>query len=232
MSLASAPRIFHLSIYVIASISILLSSIMAEAQVTSPNKPFKFYMSAVAKVTKGEDHQFIPLQDNIALQTGSLIKFYFEFEKESFLYIFHKDSSGTLTILFPRERQPAKVAQYTPVHIPEGNSWIQLDSNTGKENIYFIVSSAKLENLESLSSKHINMKEKVAVKESSQSILAEIKAIARNDLKKQAERPLRIAGRLRGDPGAEPSIQQELLRSAVEITANRTYVKTIKIDHK
>jgi hypothetical protein len=137
-----------------------------------------------------------------------------------------------LTILFPRELQPAKVAQYTPVYIPEENSWIKLDSNTGKENIYFIVSSAKFENLENLYSKHMNMKEKVAVKESSQSILAEIKAIARNDLKKQAERPLRIAGRLRGGPGIEPSIQQELLRSAVEITANRTYVKTIKIDHK
>jgi hypothetical protein len=183
MSLASAPRFFYLSIYVIVSISILLSSIKAEAQVTSPNEPFKFYMSAVAKVVKGENHQFIPLPDNIALQTGNLIKFYFEFEKESFLYIFHEDSSGTLTILFPRELQPAKVAQYTPVYIPEENSWIKLDSNTGKENIYFIVSSAKFENLENLCSEHMNMKEKVAVKESSQSILAEIKAIARNDKK-------------------------------------------------
>jgi hypothetical protein len=189
-------------------------------------------MAAVAKVIKGENHQFIPLSDNIVLQTGNLIKFYFEFEKEAFLYIFHEDSRGALTLLFPKDPQSPKVSQYAPVYIPEGNSWLELDSNTGKETFHLLVSAIQLEGLEKLYNRHNMLKEKDAIKQSVQAILTEIKSLRRENLRTQAERPQMVAGKLRGKSNDGSLTPQELRDAATEVTATGTYVNSVTIDHK
>lgn len=189
-------------------------------------------MAAIARVFTGENNQFIPLKNNTLLNTGDLIKFYFYFEEQAYLYIFYEDSHGNLALLFPKEIEKAKIRNLTPVYIPGGASWIELDHITGKETFHIIASLLQLEKLEHLYCVHTQLKEIGEIKQSTLSILSEIKSISRQSFKKQAEKPVRIAGKLRGDLGDDLSIQQEFFKSGIEVNANSVFVKTLTIDHK
>jgi hypothetical protein len=230
MSLVYATRTIPISL--IISIFLLLGSIMAEAQVSSSGKIFKFSLAAVAQVNTNGRHKIIPVVDNMVLHSGNLIKFYLELEKEGYLYLFHEDSQGELTLFFPKNSWSKKVPASTPVYIPEGNSWIELDSNTGKENIHILVSTLRLERLEKLYNHHIMLKEKDDIKQSLESIIGEINSLKRTNFGKQAEKPLRIAGKVRGNSPGSSSIPQELSDMASEITTSGTYVKSVTINHK
>jgi hypothetical protein len=230
MSLVSSPRIFFLFLCIAAPL--FLSSIRTEAQVPSSSKPFKFSLAVVAKAIENGQHQIVPLKDNMVLRSGNLVKFYLELESEGYLYLFHEDSRGELVRLFPQESQPAFVLNYTPVYIPEANSWIELDSNTGKETFHLLVSALRLDQLESLYNQHVIFKEKSETNRSAQAILDEIKALKRPNLEGQAEKPIRLAGKLRGN-SSDGSITPAQFKSfASEITTTGTFVKSVSIEHR
>lgn len=107
-----------------------------------------------------------------------------------------------------------------------------MDSQTGKETFHLLVSAVRLERLEKLYNHHIMLKEKDDIKQSVESILSQIKSLRRESLGKQAEKPIRIAGRLRGNSPSGSFIPQELSDLASEITTNGTYVKSVTIDHQ
>jgi len=230
MSLIYSPRTILLSIFI--SIFFLLSPMISLAQVTSSAKIFKFSLAAVAQVNKDGRSQIIPVVDNMILQSENLIKFFLELEKEGYLYLFHEDSQSELVLLFPKDSLPAKVPKLTPVYIPEGNSWIELDSNTGKETFHLLVSAVRLERLEKLYNHHAMQNEKDDIKQSRESIISEIKSLKRENLGRQAEKPIRIAGKLRGNSPSSSLTLQELSELASEITTSGTYVKSVTIDHK
>ena len=230
MPLVSSPRVFHLFLCIAASL--FLSSIRTDAQVSPPDKTFKFSLAAVAKVTKGGYSQIIPLSDNTVLRLSDLIKFYVELESEGYLYLFHVDSRGDLVRLFPQDSQPAFVLKHTPIYIPEANNWIELDSNTGKETFYLLVSIMRLDQLEKLYSQHVILKEKSQTNHSAKAILDEIESLKRPKLGGQAEKPIRLAGKLRGNSSDGSITLAEFRSFASEITTNGTYVKRVTIDHK
>jgi hypothetical protein len=230
MSLVPSPRIFPLFLCVAASL--FLSPISPEAQVSPPNKTFKFSLAAVAKVIENGQHQIVPLTDNMVLRAGNLIKFYLELENEGYLYFFHEDSRGVLDRLFPVGSQQERVSKYTPVNIPEGNSWIELDSNTGKETFHLLVSIERLEQLEKLYNQHVILNAKSEINQSAQAILNEIKSLKRQNLLGQAEKPIRLAGKLRGNSSDGSITLADFRNFAVEITTTGTYVKSVTIDHK
>jgi hypothetical protein len=230
MSLIYSPRTISLSFFI--AIFFLLNPIISVAQVTSSSKNFRFSLSAVAQVNTSGRSQLIPVVDNMVLQSGNLIKFYLDLEKEGYLYLFHEDSQGELTLLFPKDSLKAKVLKNTSVYIPEGNSWIELDSHTGKETFHLLVSAVRLERLENLYNHHVMLKERDAIKQSVESILNQIKSLKRENFGRQAEKPIRIAGKLRGNSPSDSFIPQELSELASEITTSGTYVKSVTIDHK
>ena len=230
MSLIYSPRTISLSFFI--AILFLLNPIISAAQVTSSSKNFRFSLAAVAQVNTSGRSQIIPVVDNMILQSGNLIKFYLDLEKEGYLYLFHEDSQGELVSLFPKDSLPAKVQKDTPVYIPEGNGWIELDSHTGKEIFHLLVSAVRLERLEKLYNHHIMLKEKEDIKQSRESIIGQIKSLKRENLGKPAERPFRIAGKVRDNSPSGSAFPQELSDLASEITTSGTYVKSVTIDHK
>lgn len=230
MFVVSLPKI--LPAFLCLAASICLSPIDSEAQTASPRETTKFSLAVAAKVIKDDTPQIIPLSDNMVLQSGNCIKFYLEFEKEGFLYLFHTDPQGRLLLLFPGGSQAAKIKKHTAACIPGGNNWLELDSNTGKETFHLLVSAVRLEQLEGLYATHRMLKEDNAIRHSARSILAKIEEVRGEKLTSRAERPLRMAGKLRGNPGSDQSIPQAIANSAREITTSGTYVKTITIDHR
>ena len=231
MSLVSSPRILPLFLCIIAA-SFFLTSIRTNAQEYQPNKTFKFTLAAVAKVTENGKPKIVPLADNMVLRSGNLIKFYLELENEGYFYLFHEDSRGEFVRLFPQDSQPPQVLKYTPVYIPEADNWVELDSNTGKETFHLLVSTVRLDQLESLYNQHVILKEKSETSRAAQAILDKIKSLNRPNLGGQAERPIRLAGKLRGNSSDGSITPAEFRGFASEITATGTYTKRVTIDHR
>ena len=230
MTLVSSSKILPMSFFIV--VSFFLSSIKTEAQVSSSNTTLKFYYAAIAKVIKDRDSQIITLTDNIVLQSGNLIKFYLELDKEGYYYIFHEDSRGELVILFPKDIKKAIISRKTPIYIPEGNNWIELDSNIGRETFHIVVSAVDLTKLNELYKHHITLKEKDDLKKSGEMILHYIKSLKRQNFEQPAEKPIRIAGKLRGNSSDGLITQADFRNFVVEITTTGTYVKSVTIDHK
>jgi hypothetical protein len=189
-------------------------------------------MLAFAKISQGENRHFVTLSDNIFLNCGDLIKFYFVLENEAFIYLFHEDSRTNFTLLFPKTTQSAKASRSTPVCIPEGNSWIELDLNPEKEIFHLIVSTEQIEKLQKLYNHHIIVEENHAKNKSVQDILFEIKSLKRMSLRAKAEKPQRISGKLRGNYIGDLNIPPEIEHAAFEIFADGVYVKSYTINHK
>jgi hypothetical protein len=134
--------------------------------------------------------------------------------------------------LFPKDLLSATIPKDTPVYIPEGNIWMDLDSHTGKETFHLLFSTVRLERLEKLYNHYLMLKEKEGITHSADSILNQIKSLKRENLGKQAEKPIRIAGKLRGNPSSGSLIPMESINLATEITTTGTYIKSVTIDHK
>lgn len=230
MNLVSSLKILPMPFFI--AVCFLLSSIGTEAQVSSSNTTLKFYYAAVAKVIKDRDSQIITLTDNMVLQSGNLIKFYLELDKEGHYYIFHEDSRGELAILFPKGLQKTIAQRKTPIYIPEGNNWIELDSNIGRETFHIIVSAVGLTKLNELYKHHITLKEKDELKKSGEFILHHIKSLKRQNFEQPAEKPIRVAGKVRGNLDGGLVFSNDVINFVSEITITSTYVKTLIIDHR
>jgi hypothetical protein len=76
------------------------------------------------------------------------------------------------------------------------------------------------------------MKEKSEINQSTQAILNEIKSLKRPNLEVQVDRPIRIAGKLRGNSFDNSITPAELRSFASKIAARGTYVKRVTIDHR
>ncbi len=203
----------------------------AGSQTPAADADFRFLLSAVTKGVRDGRPRVVPLEDGMTLHSGDLVKFYAEFEQEGYLYVFHEDSRGTLTFLFPREPGRAAVKARTPVFVPEGGGWIELDPHPGRETFHLLVSAARRVRLEKLCADLRPPAEEAARMRASRSILAEIRSVAGGSLDRQAEKPLRIAGKLRGGAEAGAAAPPELFSSAVALATRGSYLKTITLVH-
>lgn len=79
----------------------------------------------------------------------SLIFFYIELSKDSYVYILNESVSGTLHLLFPNSDDPENYFTKGNYRIPAQNAKyeFQLDEDTGEETFYFIVSKVKIAKL-------------------------------------------------------------------------------------
>jgi hypothetical protein len=225
-----AKRCLWLSVILIAGTA---TAAYAQSQRGPDDMQFLFAFGALTG-SEGK-HKAIPVQNEMVLHSGERLKLFIEPKNEIHVYLFHLSSEGELTFLFPGEGQSALIKPDSQVFIPEGTRWFQLDTLTGQEKFYFIVSAQPLDRLENLCNRHVTLKDKPAQQASTDSILNEIKQLRlkHKNLSAPAEKPVRIGGSLRGQKSKEPPVLPEVTSLASEISApGGFYSRTFTIDHR
>ncbi len=89
--------------------------------------------------------QVLPLTDESVLSAGDSFRLRLQAEGDGYLYVYHYDSAGQLTVLFPMSLQGSGVADHkNPVSkgkeitLPPNNSAYLLNDNAGAERIVVI----------------------------------------------------------------------------------------------
>jgi hypothetical protein len=217
--------------------AILIAGAATAAYAQSPRGPSDMqFLFAFGALTGPEGKQkAMPVQNDMVLRSGERLKLFLEPKNEIYVYLFHLSSEGDLTFLFPGEGQSALIKPGSQVFIPEGTRWFQLDTLTGQEKFYFIVSAQQLDRLENLYTRHVTLKDKPALQASTDSILNEIKQLRlkHKNLSAPAEKPVRIGGSLRGPQPKDSPVFPDITPLATEITApGGFYGRIFTIDHR
>lgn len=182
-----------------------------------------------------KDPQLASIVRDTALKSGDQVKMIVKLTKECFVYLIHEASDGDIALRFPYDLE-----QFTTdykvgknYYIPKGRQWFQLDEKVGRESFYLLASPTRLTDLEGLWKKYQSAPAsgKAAI---GQDILSEIRSVRKRfkTFTTTAERPISIAGNVRGveTPGA--GRRPDVATITTEIIANNFYGKTITIDHR
>lgn len=193
-----------------------------------------FHFGALALLKKQKPSELVPLASNSTLTTGDRIKFFLETSKTAFFYIFHHGPDGALSLLFPLDLKKAKMPAGKHAEIPEGTLWFVLDTVTGVEKFFLLASSSRLIRLEDLWARHTNLKDRLELRNSTRSLMAEIARLNKqsSSLTAAAEKPVRLAGKIRTLTQADLIVLPENNTFAEEITAEGFYGKTFTIEHR
>lgn len=207
------------------------------AHAQSPSQPGDMqFLLAFGAVTGPEGKQkLIAVQNETLLGSGDRLKLFIEPKSAVHLYLLHLSAEGEIVFLYPGEGQSASLPPGAAVHIPDVSRWFQLDTHTGYEKFYLLVSAQPLQRLENLYAQHVALKEKTALQSSTDSILNEIKQLRlkHRDLSAPAEKPVRIGGSLRGQKPKDASMFPDVTSLATEISApGGFYGRTFTIDHR
>jgi hypothetical protein len=207
------------------------------AHAQSPSQPGDMqFLFAFGAVTGPEGKQkVIAVQNETILRSGDRMKLFIEPKSALHLYLLHLSAEGEIVFLYPGEGQSASLPPGVALHIPDVSRWFQLDTHTGQEKFFLLVSAQPLHRLEKLYSEHVALKEKTALQSSTDSILNEIKQLRlkHRDLSAPAEKPVRIGGSLRGQKPQDASIFPDVTSLASEISApGGFYGRTFTIDHR
>ena len=174
------------------------------------------------------DRQLVAVTRDTTLSTGDELKMLVDLRTACFVYLIYRSSQGQTSLLFPGQvEHPATDSKVSiTYYVPEGQAWFRLDSQEGLERFYLLASAKPLTDLEKLLRAHGSAKPSDRV-ESADQILAHIRDLRRKHrtLKAGAERPVSIAGNVRG-------ATSDLEQIAVEISATGFYSKTFTIDHR
>jgi hypothetical protein len=212
-----------------------VSAPTAHAQSPSQTGDMQF-LFAFGAVTGPEGRQkLIAVQNETPLRSGDRLKIFIEPKSAVHVYLLHLSAEGEIVFLYPGEGQSASMLPGVAMHIPDVSRWFQLDTHTGQEKFYLLVSAHPLQRLENLYAQHITLKEKAELQSSTDSILNEIKQlrIKHRDLSAPAEKPVRIGGSLRGQKPKDGSIFPDVASLASEISApGGFYGRTFNIDHR
>jgi hypothetical protein len=217
---------------------ILIGTVSATAvQAQSPSQPGDMqFLFAFGAVTGPEGKQkVIAVQNETVLRSGDRLKLFIEPKSAVHLYLLHLSAESEIVFLYPGEGQSANILPGVALHIPDVSHWFQLDTNTGHEKFFLLVSAQPLHRLEKLYAEHVTLKEKTALQSSTDSILNEIKQLRlkHRDLSAPAEKPVRIGGSLRGQKPKDASMFPDVTSLASEISApGGFYGRTFTIDHR
>ena len=194
---------------------------------------FRWAFVALKKVGGGE--KLVPVTRDMTLKTGDQLKMYLELEEKCFVYVFYHGPQDELLLLFPYEL-PMFTADYgisRKYYIPQGTFWLELDENTGLEKFILLASAERLNELERLYEEYTavvnSTKKKLAIQ-----VLDEIRNIKRKHVRLATtpERPVQIAGSIRGIDKKKERLQSNLSNIAVEVSATDFYSRTFTIDHQ
>jgi hypothetical protein len=109
---------------------------------------FLWNFAGASRVKSGVKVSFF--NGNITLRTGTSLKFFFVPTSLCYIYLFVQTSQGKIELLIPSDEkeigkpvEPNKMLTY-----PGADGWTGLDTVTGKETFYFLVSGSPLSSIE------------------------------------------------------------------------------------
>lgn len=184
---------------------------------------------------EGPNQILIPILKDTTLKTGDQFKFFFELQKDCFVYLLYHSSQDLLDILIPNDfkqfDQGSEVLRKT--YIPPGNQWFVLDNHVGIEKFYLLASAQRLNHLEFLFGQYMSAQPSQK-EELKQKIIEEIKNLRwqNRNFKKHAERPVPIIGSRRGLEKVDRSGNFDVADLSIEISAQDFYSRTFTIDHR
>ena len=172
------------------------------------------------------DDTFVSIGRQVALKSGDRLKMFLRLKERGFVYVVFYDADHQLRLLHPGTISSGEPAVGVPVYIPAGEDWMDLDDRAGVETIHLIASSTRLVKLEDALRQYLSSRasDRAIV---TQQVLEEI-ARAKQQFAPGAavtERPVEMAGRVRGSP-------KDIASYATEVSARQFYSRTITIDHR
>lgn len=198
-------------------------------------KGILFRWACVAMTSKDGEAKREKVTHRTALKTGDQIKMFLEFKKKAFVYVIYQNAKGELRLLFPyRFYGPdSEVNLGQPYYIPGGDAWLMLDAPSGEESIFLLVSTKRPIRLEELVGEY-QTSGAARKLELAKEVLKEIQSLRQKnrDLSASAERPITMAGRVRGLKDLPESIYPDVAAFADEISTADFFARTIIIDHK
>lgn len=196
-------------------------------------KGIQLRWACVAMVSKGNEPKWEKVARRVVLQTGDQLKMSLEFKNKSFAYVVYHNARGEMKLLYPRRFYgPESQAQTgRPYYIPDGDAWMVMEDGTGEESIFLLVSTSRLVRLEELLGDYDGL-DASRRPQAARGILSEIQSLGRKsrDLAGPAERPITMAGRVRGMQDPLSSLQPDVAAYADEISAGTFYSRTITIE--
>lgn len=213
-----------LAMLVVLSVT-FLGSRYGRAQEES-NVNWRWAFGAQLSSENDKTPKLVSITQDMPLKTGDQLKMLVELQKPCFVYVIHHGPGEKVRWLFPYTMPPFE-NDYTTgkrYDIPEGKAWFKLNEEVGRETFYVLASVERLSDLETLLTSYAS-----ASAADKPQIAGNIVAAIR-DVKKRyrqfstlAERPVPIAGNLRGP---------DLADLAIEIKAHNFYSKTFTIEHR
>jgi len=205
------------------------------AQDTPTDNNVQYNWAFVARTDETGNRRFGVVTQDTSLNTGDEFKLFVSLTKPCFVYVIHRSPSNELSLLFPYDtamfQKDYKLDKN--YYIPRGREWFSLDNNTGTETFYLLASSERLTELENgLRAYFTASSEKRP--DAAAFVINEIKDIKKKfrTFSTTAERPISIAGNVRGEKPAVDPERLDVAWFASEISANNFFSKTISIDHK
>lgn len=203
---------------------------------SGPSEPsaLHFLFAVGAHLAKPGDSRPVPVEAHTVLNSGDRIKFFLEPKSDLYFYLFHLGPRGDLARLFPLDLKTTQALSGQQFYVPEGPLWYELDATSGLEKFFFLASKSRLSQLESLYARHATLTDRADIQSSTQAILDEVSRLnkQRKSLVAPAEKPIRIAGKQRGQPRPDSVALPDITPFAKEIVAQGFYSKTFTIDHR
>lgn len=174
----------------------------------------------------GPDRTFTSIGRAATLTSGDQLKMFLRLKQSGFVYVIFYGTDHRLTLLYPTTLQSSPQAVDVPVYMPRGAAWMHLDDLAGTETIYLIASSKRLDHLEDALKEYIGAATPGPA-DMAKRVLDEIARLKDRfrPIESAAERPVDIAGRVRG-------LQTDVATFATEVSARGFYSRTITIDHR
>ncbi len=222
------------SIFLVLALLAILSLGVLQAQEAS--KAISFRWAIVSKTTINGKKTIVNIQRDTTLYTGDSFKMLIQPLTKCYIYVIFNDSRGTMTMFYPYSSGDVGTLMSTDVSytMPSGRLWYSLDSNTGRETFYIIAAAERLPALEKFL---VNMKERRPEQDAKQLSTQVIQQI--NSYRKQyrkftslAEKPIGIAGNVRGIGDEKEVDRVDLSQFATEVEATGLYIRTISVEHK
>jgi hypothetical protein len=188
------------------------------AQVRPEHVSFQWTL-AVQVESEGKN-SFAPLLRDTTLRKGSKLKLFIRLESESFVYVFRDAGKGNMELLFPKSIERRDYKRGQDYFIPASNSFLEIGKTDTMETFYLLASSTRLVALEEVMLRYLQGN---SDKEGHNSVVSEISKLRREyvSLSKPAERPISIAGTVRGI--------DDVARLAMKVEAEKLFLKSIRI---
>ena len=225
---------FHTRLLLVLALSGVAMQLVAQENSSGSNVQYSW--AFVARSGGSGPHQIGLISRDTAMKSGDEFKLFVNLSTKAYVYVLHRGSNGDIDLLFPYslamfEKDYALDRNY---YIPKGREWFTFDKMTGNEAFYVLASKERLTGLEKALSAYTGA-DSAGKSLAASKVVEEIK-----NTKKQfrsfstlAERPLSIAGNVRGErTGTIDPDRIDVASLATEVSANNFFSKTITIDHK